>query len=89
MRDAILILWDIFSFLTLSRVGFSMFVRYIRKMEKTQTVIETLFRKYYQQMYRLASICLHNEEEGKDAVSDVFARLMQKGRRTTSDLSLR
>lgn len=38
--------------------------------------IEQLFRCYYREMYRLARILLHDEAESKDAVSEVFTRLM-------------
>ena len=34
---------------------------------------------YYQQMYRLANSILYNEDESKDVVSEVFARLLNKG----------
>ena len=34
---------------------------------------------YYQQMYRLATSILYNEDESKDVVSEVFARLLNKG----------
>ena len=33
---------------------------------------------YYQQMYRLATSILYNEDESKDVVSEVFARLLNK-----------
>ncbi|MBP5711454.1 MAG: sigma-70 family RNA polymerase sigma factor [Prevotella sp.] len=33
---------------------------------------------YYQQMYRLATSILYNEDESKDVVSEVFARLLGK-----------
>lgn len=33
---------------------------------------------YYQQMYRLAISILYNEDESKDVVSEVFARLLNK-----------
>ena len=56
-------------------------------MQQAQTNIETLFRKYHQQLYRLASVCLHNEEEGKDVVSDVFARLVQRGRQSDAPIT--
>ena len=41
--------------------------------------IESLFMTYYQQMYRLANSILYNEDESKDVVSEVFARLLNKG----------
>ena len=40
--------------------------------------IESLFMTYYQQMYRLATSILYNEDESKDVVSEVFARLLGK-----------
>lgn len=33
---------------------------------------------YYQQMYRLATSILYNEDESKDVVNEVFARLLGK-----------
>ena len=38
--------------------------------------IESLFKEHYQAMYRLAFMMLHDEEEAKDVVHDVFARLL-------------
>ncbi len=38
--------------------------------------IEHLFRIHYSQMYRVAMAILHDEAEAKDAVSDVFVRLL-------------
>ena len=38
--------------------------------------IERLFRKHYRAMYRLACIMLHDGDESKDIVHDVFAHLL-------------
>lgn len=38
--------------------------------------IANLFRAHYMDMYRLAMTMLYDEEESKDVVSDVFARLV-------------
>ena len=38
--------------------------------------LETLFRHYYRQMYRLATMLLHDDAESKDIVHDVFAQLL-------------
>ena len=38
--------------------------------------IERLFRQHYRAMYRLASVMLHDDDESKDIVHDVFARLL-------------
>jgi RNA polymerase sigma-70 factor (ECF subfamily) len=38
--------------------------------------LETLFRQYYRQMYRLATMLLHDDAESKDIVHDVFAQLL-------------
>lgn len=43
-------------------------------LEKSE--IEQLFRQHYGTMYRLAMAILHDEEEARDVVSDVFARLI-------------
>lgn len=45
----------------------------------SQNQIEQLFRKHYAKLRRLAYTMLHDEEESKDAVSEVFARMMQTG----------
>jgi RNA polymerase sigma-70 factor (ECF subfamily) len=38
--------------------------------------LETLFRQHYRQMYRLATLLLHDDAESKDIVHDVFAQLL-------------
>ena len=38
--------------------------------------IERLFKQHYRAMYRLASLLLHDDDESKDIVHDVFARLL-------------
>lgn len=38
--------------------------------------IETLFRQYYNRMYRMAVSILYDEQESKDVVSDIFGRLL-------------
>ena len=38
--------------------------------------LETLFKRHYRQMYRLATILLHDDAESKDVVHDIFARLL-------------
>ena len=42
-----------------------------------QAEIEQLFRKYYARLRLMADRLLHDGEESKDVVSDVFTRLMQ------------
>ena len=42
--------------------------------------IERLFRQHYRDMYRLACILLHDEQESMDIVHDVFARLLAERR---------
>ena len=41
-----------------------------------QRRLEKLFKQYYRQMYRLATILLHDDAEGKDVVHDIFAHLL-------------
>ncbi len=50
-------------------------------MNDKKRQIERLFTQHYRAMYRLASILLHDDEQSKDAVHDVFARLL-----TTNEL---
>lgn len=49
---------------------------YIECMTEKTRQIEQLFRQHYRAMYRLASILLHDDDESKDIVHDVFARLL-------------
>lgn len=46
-------------------------------MEDKNRHIESLFKAHYQAMYRLAFMMLHDEEESRDIVHDVFARLLE------------
>ena len=41
-----------------------------------QRKLEALFRQHYRQMYRLATILLHDDAESKDVVHDIFAQLL-------------
>ncbi len=45
-------------------------------MTERERQVERLFRQNYRAMYRLASILLHDDDESKDIVHDVFARLL-------------
>lgn len=45
-------------------------------MTQRERHIERLFKQHYRAMYRLASILLHDDDESKDIVHDVFARLL-------------
>ena len=40
--------------------------------------MERLFHDHYEQMYRVAFALLHDNEEARDVVSDVFSRLWDK-----------
>ena len=51
---------------------------YYGYMETTQG-IETLFRRYYPAMRRLATMLLHDEEAARDTVQDVFEKLLSRG----------
>ena len=41
-----------------------------------QKELQKLFKQHYRQMYRLATILLHDDAESKDVVHDIFARLL-------------
>ena len=41
-----------------------------------QRKLEQLFRQHYRQMYRQATILLHDDAESTDVVHDIFARLL-------------
>ena len=45
-----------------------------------QKKLEKLFKQYYRQMYRLATMLLHDDAESKDVVHDIFARLLDDQR---------
>lgn len=45
-------------------------------MPKREKTIEVLYRLHYDDLLRRACILLHDEEDARDAVSDVMARLM-------------
>ena len=42
-----------------------------------QNELQKLFKQYYRQMYRLATILLHDDAESKDVVHDIFAHLLR------------
>ena len=46
-------------------------------MNWKQAAIEQLFRQFHARLWQTANRLLHDAEESKDAVSDVFTRLMQ------------
>ncbi|MCR5131983.1 MAG: sigma-70 family RNA polymerase sigma factor [Prevotella sp.] len=53
--------------------------------------IKALFMAHYDRMYLLARIILHDDEESRDVVSDVFARIADgdmKVRRDTAEIYL-
>jgi RNA polymerase sigma-70 factor (ECF subfamily) len=43
---------------------------------RSETDLKTLFMEHYDGMYTLARVLLHDDEESRDVVSDVFVRLM-------------
>ena len=43
-----------------------------------QSKLEKLFRQHYRQMYRLATMLLHDDAESKDVVHDIFAHLLHE-----------
>ena len=43
-----------------------------------QKELEKLFKQHYRQMYRLATILLHDDVESKDVVHDIFAHLLDE-----------
>ena len=54
---------------------------YYRCMTTKKQKLETLFRQHYRQMYRLATILLHDDAESKDVVLDVFAHLLASSKK--------
>ena len=45
-----------------------------------QRKLQKLFKQHYHQMYRLATILLHDDAESKDVVHDIFAQLLDDHR---------
>ena len=43
-----------------------------------QNKLEKLFQQHYRQMYRLATMLLHDDAESKDVVHDIFAHLLRE-----------
>lgn len=54
-------------------------------MRQNNETIEQLFRAYYGRMYRLAVSLLHDEEESRDVVNDVFLKIMTGKRELPDD----
>ena len=50
-----------------------------------QRKLEKLFKQHYRQMYRLATILLHDDAESKDVVHDIFARILDDPRDLRED----
>ena len=51
----------------------------------TKKEFEYIYRQHYARMYRLARTMLYDEDESKDVVSDIFARLLRDGDRPQKD----
>ena len=49
---------------------------YIECMTDRERHIERLFRQHYSAMHRLAYMLLHDDDDSKDVVHDVFAKLL-------------
>ena len=47
--------------------------------------IEKLFRQHYRQMYRLATMLLHDDAESKDVVHNIFAHLLRESQDLRED----
>ena len=50
-----------------------------------QRGLQKLFKQHYRQMYRLATILLHDDAESKDVVHDIFAKLLDDHRDLRED----
>ena len=50
-----------------------------------QRGLQKLFKQHYRQMYRLATILLHDDVESKDVVHDIFAQLLDDHRDLRED----
>ena len=47
--------------------------------------LEKLFRQHYRQMYRLATMLLHDDAESRDVVHDIFAHLLRNSQDLRED----
>ena len=54
-------------------------------MKQRHTEIEQLFRRYHARLRLVANRFLHDDEESKDVVSDIFTRMMQTGKLPDAD----
>ena len=50
-----------------------------------QKKLEKLFKQHYRQMYRLATILLHDDAESKDVGHDIFAHLLRNSQDLRED----
>ena len=50
-----------------------------------QKKLEKLFKQHYRQMYRLATMLLHDDAESKDVVHDTFAHLLRNSQDLRED----
>ena len=50
-----------------------------------QRKLEKLFKQHYRQMYRLATMLLHDDAESKDVVHDIFAHLLRNSQDLRED----
>ncbi|MES5133060.1 RNA polymerase sigma factor [Hoylesella timonensis] len=50
--------------------------------------LASLFKQHYREMYRLASIMLHDDVESKDIVHDVFAYILESGKDLKADTAV-
>ena len=50
-----------------------------------QRKLQKLFKQHYRQMYRLATILLHDDAESKDVVHDIFAHLLRNSQDLRED----
>ena len=46
----------------------------------TRDQIEALYKQHHDRMLATARMMLHNDDEARDVVSDVFAELLAKGK---------
>ena len=51
----------------------------------TDQKLEKLFKQHYRQMYRLATMLLHDDAESKDVVHDIFAHLLRNSQDLRED----
>lgn len=61
-----------------SKMGINLLGRKVNNHSSNVVQMESLFRRYYQQLYVYANAFLEDQEESRDVVNDIFVTIWQK-----------